>query len=112
MASANISMMALTVIATAALTANRAASIAGAVPAAGATSFGIARSDAAIGEAVTVDVMGTAIAEVGAAVAKGAALEVGANGKLITKTSGVTVARALEAGAGDGSMIEVLLITN
>jgi len=46
----------------------------------------------------------------GAALANGASLDVDANGKAVTHASGKIVAKALAAGAGDGSIIPALLI--
>jgi hypothetical protein len=112
MSKANISLLTLTVIATAALTNNRAVNQAGAVPALGALAFGITRSDAAIGDPTPVDVMGTAIAEAGAAFAKDVPLMVGTAGKLIAHDGDGdkhAIARSLEASTGDGAMVEVLL---
>jgi len=104
----------LTVIATAALTQNRAVTVAGALPAAAGNSLGFAQTGGAIGEAVPVAVMGTAIAEAGAAIAAGAAVELDASGRVVTKSAGATVGRmapgAVASAAGD--MVEVLLIPN
>jgi len=46
----------------------------------------------------------------GAAVANGALLEADASGKAVTLAAGKCLARALAAGAGDGSIIPALLI--
>jgi hypothetical protein len=102
----------LSVLAAAAIPANRFATRAGALPAAGGLALGVTRYDAAIGDMVAVDVLGTTIVECGGAVAADAALMVDASGKVVTLGSGgkQTVARALEAGAGDGAKIEVLLL--
>jgi hypothetical protein len=113
MSKANISLLTLTVFATAALTNSRAVNQAGAVPALGALAFGITRSDAAIGDPTPVDVMGTAIAEAGADFPRDVPLMVGADGKLIAHDGDGdkhAVARSLEASAGDGAMVEVLLV--
>lgn len=92
---------------------HRAVTHADAQAGAAANTKGIAREAvAAAGKDFCVDVLGTAIAEAGAAVAKGVALETDANGKLVTKAAGPTVARSLEAAAADGSLFEVLLIPN
>lgn len=112
MAAAGIKLLTLSVVATATLTQFRAVTAAGALPAAGARALGIADFNGAIGERVSVGAMGTVPAETGAAVAAGAALEVDASGRLITKNTGVAVAHALGASAGAGQVIEVLLIPN
>lgn len=101
-----------TVIATAVLTQNRAVSVAGAVPAAAATALGFAQTGAAVGDATPVVVLGTAVAEAGAAITAGAALELDSSGRVITKASGVTVGRALFAATALGSMVEIILIPN
>lgn len=112
MAAAAIKILTLSVVATAALTQHRAATGLGALPAAGARCLGFADVSAAIGERVSVATLGTAIAEAGAAFADDAALEVDVAGRVITKTTGVTVGRALGAAAAAGQMVEILLIPN
>ena len=107
-----ISLLALTVIAAAALTAERFVTATGAVATAAGNALGVTQTSAASGQVVAVDVIGTAVVTAGAAIAKGAAIEVGTAGKAVTKSSGVTVARALQAAAADGDRIEVLLIQN
>jgi hypothetical protein len=105
-------LLTLSVVATAALTQARAVSGLGAVPAAAARCLGVARTSAAIGDRIPVDVDGTAVAEAGAAVAVDAALELDSVGRFVTKSAGVTVGRALSAAGAAGVMIEVLLIAN
>ncbi|MBY0261212.1 MAG: DUF2190 family protein [Phycisphaerales bacterium] len=102
----------MTVIATAVLTQFRGVNIAGALPGAGLTTFGIAQQGAAIGDATPVVVLGTAIAEAGAAIAVGALLEVNAAGQVITRAAGVIIGRALTAAAALGDQVEVFLIPN
>lgn len=111
MAASKIAILTLSVTATAALAAHRAVELDGTYPAAGANSLGITNTAGASGDRVPVDVVGTTIATAGGAVAAGDELEVGADGKLVTKTTGKTVARALAA-AADGELFEVLLIAN
>lgn len=109
----NISILALTVVASATLAAGRAVNQAGAYPAAGGLPLGITRSDAVSGDPTPVDVVGTAIAEAGAPFNKDVPLMVGTDGKLIAHDADGdkhAVARSMEAAAGDGSMVEVLLI--
>ena len=85
--------------------------LAGALPAAGARAHGVARYGGAVGDLVTVDIMGISLATAAAAVDKDAALEVTAAGKVQTKAgSNVVVARALEAASAAGDIIEVLLL--
>jgi hypothetical protein len=94
------------------ITAERFVSPTGAVATAAGNTAGVARSNAAVGETFPVDVLGTAIVQAAAAIADGAEIEVGAAGQAVTKSAGKVVARALQAAAGAGSRIEVLLIPN
>lgn len=112
MAGSAIKLLTLSVVATAALTQNRAVTGLGAVPAAGARCLGFADFSGAIGERVSVGAAGTAVAESGAAFAADVALELDAQGRVIAKAAGVAVARALTASAGAGSQVEILLIPN
>lgn len=78
-----------------------------------ANAIGVARSTAAVGEPVAVDVHGTAVVEAGAAFADGATLKCNASGQAITwATSGARVAIALEAATAAGQLVEVLLLDN
>lgn len=105
-------LLALTVVAAAALTKHRFVTHAGAVPAAAARAFGVARTDAEIGDPTTVDVLGTAVVEAGAAIALGALVEIDATNRAVTRSAGVTVGVALQAAGAAGDFIEVLLIAN
>ncbi|MCZ8339644.1 MAG: DUF2190 family protein [Burkholderiaceae bacterium] len=114
MAAGSIPLLQLGVVATAALTQFRGATVAGAVPAAAATALGIAQTGGAIGERVPVAVLGTTLAEAGAAIAAGAALEYDASGRVITRSAGVTIGRMAPgqtAGAA-GDLVEIVLIPN
>ena len=104
------SVLALTVAATATLVAERFVTFAGAVPAADAFVLGVVRQSAVSGDKVTVDVVGTAIVEAGAAITAGATLKVDASGRVITwATSGARVGIALQSASALGQFIEVLL---
>jgi len=107
-----ISLLALTVIATAALTKHRFVTHAGAVPAAGARALGVARTDAVIGDVTAVDTYGTAVVEAGAAIAIGVQVEVDGTNRAVTKAAGVAVGAALQPAQAAGDFIEVLLIPN
>ncbi len=97
----------------AATTANRFVTATGAVPAADANVLGVVRQTSLINTAVTVDVLGTAIVEAGAAITAGSTLKVDATGKAITwATSGAKVGLALQAASASGDLIEVLLVQN
>lgn len=112
---ANLAIYSRTVTAAAALSAHRAVTVAGAVAGAGANCLGFARNAAAIGEDVTVDVLGSTHAEAGAAIAVGAALELDASGRVVTLAAGEKVGRMapfqVAAGAA-GAIVEILLIPN
>jgi hypothetical protein len=113
MSNQSISILALTLAATTAITANRFVNALGAQVVADGNSIGLARNNAAIGEQFAVDVQGTGVAEAGAAFAKGATLKVDATGRPITwVTSGARVAIALDAAAAAGQLVEVLMIDN
>lgn len=112
MSKQSISLLTLTIIAAAALTEDRFVSATGGVPAAGANTLGVTRSDVESGKPAPVDILGTAIVEASAAIAQYAAIETTNDGRAVTKTTGVTVARALQAAAAAGDKIEVLLIAN
>ena len=105
-------ILTLPVLAAAALTACRFVSPTGALPTAGGNALGVALSDIASGDTGSVITLGTAPVEASAAIAKGAAVEVIADGRIVTNTSGVTVARALQAATAAGQIIEVLLVAN
>lgn len=108
------SLLQMSVVATAALTQYRAATGAGAVPAAAANCLGIAATGGAIGDRVPVVVMGSAIAEAGAAIAANAALELDASGRVITRSAGVTIGRMApgSTAAAAGDLVEIYLIPN
>lgn len=112
MAIAATPLLAHSVIAAVALTQFRAVTGVGTVPAAGGRCLGITNTSAVIGERVSVTIEGTQVGISGAAVAVDAALELDAQGRFITKTSGVAVGRALSAATGADQQIEVLLIAN
>ena len=113
MSKQHIPLLALTATATATLTANRFVTFAGAVPSADANTFGVVRQSAVSGDKITVDVLGTAIVEAGAAITAGATLKTDASGRGITwATSGAKVGLALQSASAAGDLIEVLLIQN
>ncbi len=109
MTSGNLTLLTLTVVATAAVATNRFVTALGAYPAAAAKGLGVARTGGAVGELLPVDTLGTSVAEAGGAFAKDAALELDATGRVVVKTAGVGVARALEASAAAGAFVEVFL---
>lgn len=109
MAVGSYSEVVLPVKATAAITQNRGMTLAGAVPAAGAAGY-LAVTGGAINDMVSVTVVGTAQAEAGAAFAADVVLEFDAQARLITRTTGVAVARSVTASSGAGAVVEALVI--
>jgi len=131
------SILTLSAVSTGAIARGRAVTYAGGqVSAAGAKALGIARTAAtAAGQDVQVSVIGTAVAEAGAAIAVGDSLVADAQGRLIpaqplrvaagatavtstaangailtgSDTPQVVVADALEAAGAAGAFVEVLL---
>lgn len=114
MAAGEKSVLQLGVTATAALTQHRGVTVVGAVPAAAATGLGIAQTGGAIGERVPVTVLGTTLAEAGAAIVAGAALEYDSVGRVITRSAGVTIGRMApgQVAAAAGDVVEIMLIPN
>lgn len=106
--SQKISLLALTVKATAALSAHTFVTAQGAVATAAGDAHGVVVADAAIGDLVSVDVLGTSIVKVAATVTAGARVEVGADGGITPLDAGIPVGRALEAGEA-GDLVEVFL---
>lgn len=107
-----ISKLNLAILASALVAAERFVTAAGAPAVAAGNALGVARSDAAVGEMIPVDVLGTAVVTAGGAIAKDARIQVGADGKAVTLAAGKAVAVALQAAAADGDRIEVFLIPN
>lgn len=107
------SLLALPVTLTGTVAAHRFVTAAGAQAGVDANTLGVARGAGVAGEKITVDVIGTAIVESGAAIAAGATLESDASGRAVTwASSGGKVGIALQAAAGAGEFIEVLLLPN
>lgn len=108
----NTSVLTLSLLAAAALTANRFVTAAGAVPSANGNAVGVTRSGAGSGDLVPVDALGTTMVEASAAITAGAAVATTNDGRAVTFSTGVTVGRALTGATGPGQLIEVLLIPN
>ena len=103
----------MSITASATLVEKRFITFAGAVPAADAYVMGVVRQNAVSSDKVTVDTLGTAIVEAGAAITAGASLKVDATGKVITwATSGARVGIAMQAASATGDFIEVFLLQN
>lgn len=112
MAKANLALLTIGIIATAAIAQNNAVTVGGAVATAAGNAVGFANTEAAIGERVPVTALGTALATAGAAIALGAAVEIGAAGKVVTKAAGITIGRSLSTASADGDQVEILIIPN
>lgn len=113
MSAQNLAVLALTQTLAGTVTANRFVTAAGAQALADANTLGVCRQGGVSGDKVTVDVIGTAIVEAGAAVSAGATVKSDASGRAITwATSGAKVGLALEAATAAGQLIEVLLVQN
>ncbi|MDB5802272.1 MAG: hypothetical protein JWL63_3211 [Rhodocyclales bacterium] len=109
-----IPLLSLPILASGVLVANRFVSPAGATAAAAGNSYGVNRTAAAIGDRVTLDVLGTTMVESGAAIAAGALIEADATGRAVTKSAGVTLGRLApgESASAAGQLVEVILIPN
>lgn len=109
-----IALLTLSVAATAALTMARFVTPAGAHAGDGENAYGVATTDAAIGDVVGVDNKGTAVVEAGAAIAAGALVQSDASARAITKVGGVTLGRLApgESAAAAGDFVEVILFDN
>ncbi len=112
MAKQGIPILSLSVRATGATTANRFVTALGVQAPAGGNALGIGRQTAVIGDMITVDVMGTQMAEAGAVVSAGATIGSDASGRAITWASGAKIGVALESASASGQLFEILLIQN
>lgn len=112
MAASNISLLTLGIIAAATITQNQAITAGGAVASAAGNAIGFANTGGASGQRIPTTALGTAIATAGAAITAGSLVEVGTAGKVVTKSAGIAIGRALAAAAADGDQIEVLIIPN
>lgn len=111
----NTPLLALTIVATAALSAQRFVTATGAQTGAGGNAIGVARYAGAIGDKVPCDALGTAYVESGAAIAAGALIGADASGRAITWASGAALGRVVPNDPGasaSGQFVEVLLIPN
>lgn len=98
---------------TAAIAASRFVQLDGTQSAAGEYAAGISHyAGVANGDYIPFTELGRDILEVGAAVAIGAAIESDAQGRGITKTTGITLARAVTGAAAAGEFVEVYMIPN
>lgn len=98
----------LPVPAAANLVRRRFATVAGAVPAAGAWCPGVVNSDADTGDQVGVNTHGALLVEAGAAIGAGVAVETDASGRAVTLASGASLGRTLDAAGAAGEFIRIL----
>src|SRR5690606_624597 len=91
------SLLSLTVLAAAVITKHQAITLSGTVAAAGSEGAVFATTDAAIGDYLTSDAIGTTTAIAGEAIEKDDPLEVGTGGKLVVQDTGARVGWALAA---------------
>lgn len=96
------------ITALAALTRLRFVGLDGDVAAAGDKALGVGATAADLGEQASVDVLGIVVVTAGAAIAAKAEVEVGANGKAITKAGGIGNGYALDAALVDGDTIRIV----
>jgi predicted RecA/RadA family phage recombinase len=93
------------VVAAVAMSAHRAISYTGAIPAAGGPMMGVTISDASAGNRVPVEMLGISEIAVGAAVAAGAALELDATGRAVTLAAGTKIGRAMASASAADQVI-------
>ena len=105
-------ILTIPVTASEAVAAETFGTLTGATVAPGASAAGVFTTDGQPGDVLPLECIGTSVVVAGAAVSKGDEIQVGTAGRAITKTTGVTVARATEDAAGDGARFEVLLTAN
>ena len=114
MAVSAISKLQVSLTSTAALAQFQPVQASGAAATAAGNAVGFAQtSAAAAGTLYPATVLGTSKAIAGAAIALGALVEVGTTvTKVVTKSAGVAIGRALNAAGADGDEVEVLIIPN
>ena len=111
--SQNLALLNLPVVLAGTCAAQRFITSYGEQAVADSNTLGVTRWGADAGILVPVDVLGTAVVEAGAAIAKGAPLKSDTDGRAIAwATSGAKVAIALQAASAAGQPIEVLLLPN
>ena len=105
----SISALTITVVATAAVASKQLVGFDGAPAGAGEAVLGVAQTDAAVGDAFAVDVIGVFDLVSGAAVPAGSAVQSDANGKPIIKADGTRIGTALTAAANPGDLVKILI---
>lgn len=97
-------LLALTVLATAIVSAHRFLTLDGAHAAAGGDAIGVGKHDGTIGDAIAVDAIGTAIVETGGIFAKGDYLASDATGRAVAATA-TGVRQAVIDGGSAGALV-------
>ena len=113
----SISALTITVVATAAVASKQLVGFDGAPAGAGEAVLGVAQTDAAVGDAFAVDVIGVFDLVSGAAVPAGSAVQSDANGKPIVRPEPeedadpvpVQVGTALTAAINPGDLVKILI---
>lgn len=107
-------ILSLPFTAAAAIGQNIMVSPTGGLPAAAGNTLGVNMFDVAIGERGTCVALGSWFVKAGAAIAAGAAVEVNAAGKVITKAAGVAVGRLApgQSAAALDDLVEIIPIPN
>jgi len=112
MTSQNHSLFALTLPLTRGVRANTFVDLSGGPAAAGGYAYGVSQVAGRPGEAIAVDVLGTAQVVAGEALTVGISVQVGADGTAVPATTGKVVGRAVQAAEESGDLVEILLIPN
>lgn len=99
-----------TVQATAAVKGRTFANFTGGTAAAGAAAKGAYRTDASVGEYVTVEQLGTSLVIAGEALAAGDAVAVGEDGKAVVHTDGAVIVGRAERATAAGQAAEIFHI--
>lgn len=101
-------LLAVTIAAAVDLSRFRFADYSGNVAGAGERVLGVPTADFSAGEQISVATHGEILVEAGAAIAAGTEVESDANGRAVTKTTGVGFGVARDAASAAGEIIRVL----
>jgi hypothetical protein len=105
-------LLALTVFATAIVSAHRFLTLDGEHAAAGGDAIGVGKHDGAVGDAIAVDVIGTAIVQTGGVFGKGAYLSSDANGRAVLATDSGVRQAVIDGGAAGALVLTGVLATD
>lgn len=106
------SILTLSMLAAVALSKERVVTLDGNYATAGGNADGVTATDADVGDLVPVDVLGTQIVTAGGAIDEHDYVEVGADGKVVTISTGIPIGKARSAATADGDRIEIFFIPN